>query len=40
MVDQCCWQKCAVCNSKKSRLIKEQEAKGLLTRLGLKTQFK
>ena len=28
--------KCAVCNSKKSRFIKEQEASGLLTSLGLK----
>ena len=27
--------KCAVCSSKKSRLIKEQEAKGLLSDLGL-----
>ena len=29
--------KCAVCGSKKSRFIKEQEAKGLLSNLGLKT---
>ena len=28
--------KCAVCSSKKSRFIKEQEAKGLLSKLGLK----
>ena len=28
--------KCAVCGSKKSRFIKEQEAKGLLSSLGLK----
>ena len=28
---------CAVCGSKKSRFIKEQEAKGLLSSLGLKT---
>ena len=28
---------CAVCVSKKSRFAKEQEAKGLLSRLGLKT---
>ena len=27
--------KCAVCSSKKSRFIKEREAKGLLTSLGL-----
>ena len=29
--------KCAVCSSKKSRFIKEQEAKGILSSLGLKT---
>ena len=29
--------KCAVCGSKKSRFIKEQEAKGLLSNLGIKT---
>ena len=29
--------KCAVCGSKKSRFIKEQEAEGLLSSLGLKT---
>ena len=29
--------KCALWGSKKSRLIKKQEAKGLLRRLGLKT---
>ena len=29
--------KCAVCVSKKSRFIKQQEAKGLLSSLGLKT---
>ena len=28
---------CATCGSKKSRFIKKQEAKGLLTNLGLKT---
>ena len=28
---------CAICNSKKSRLIKEQQAKGLLSNLGIKT---
>ena len=27
---------CAICNSKKSRLIKEQQAKGLLSNLGIK----
>ena len=29
--------KCAICNSKKSRFIKNQEAKGLLSNLGLRT---
>ena len=29
--------KSAICGSKKSRLIKKQEAKGLLSNLGLKT---
>ena len=29
--------KCAICGSKKSRFIKNQEAKGLLTNLGLRT---
>ena len=29
--------KCAICGSKKSKLIKQQEAKGLLSKLGLKT---
>ena len=29
--------KCAICNNKKFRFIKEQEAKGLLSRLGIKT---
>ena len=28
--------KCSVCDSKKSRLMKEQEAKGLLSNLGIK----
>ena len=28
--------KCAICNSKKSRFIKNQEAKGLLNNLGVK----
>ena len=27
--------KCAICGSKKSKFIKEQEAKGLLSNLGL-----
>ena len=29
--------KCAVCGSKKTRFIKEQKAKGLLSNLGIKT---
>ena len=29
--------KCSICNSKKSRFIKEQEAKGLLSKLAIKT---
>ena len=29
--------KCAICGSKKSRLTKNQEAKGLLSNLGIKT---
>ena len=29
--------KCAVCGSKKSRLFKNEEAKGLLSKLGIKT---
>ena len=29
--------KCAICGSKKSRFIKKQEAKGLLSNLGIKT---
>ena len=29
--------KCAICGSKKSRFIKNREAKGLLSNLGLKT---
>ena len=29
--------KCAICGSKKSRFIKQQEAKGLLGKLGIKT---
>ena len=31
------WSKCAICGSKKSRFIKNQEAKGLLSNLGLRT---
>ena len=29
--------KCAICNSKKSKFIKQQEAKGLLSKLCIKT---
>ena len=29
--------KCSVCNRKKSKFVKEQEAKGLLTSIGIKT---
>ena len=29
--------KCAICGSKKSEFIKEQQAKGLLSNLGLRT---
>ena len=29
--------KCAICDSKKSRFIKDQEAKGLLSNLGVRT---
>ena len=31
--------KCEICNSKKSKLINKQEAKRLLSKLGIKTQF-
>ena len=31
--------KCAICNSKKSRFINKQEAKGLLSKLDIKTPF-
>ena len=29
--------KCAICNSRKSKFINKQEAKGLLSNLGIKT---
>ena len=29
--------KCSVCNSKKSKFLKEQEARGLLSSLGIRT---
>ena len=31
--------KCAICGNKKSKFIKEQEAKGLLSNLGIKTRL-
>ena len=31
--------KCSVCRIKNSRFVKEQEAKGLLSNLGIKTQL-
>ena len=31
--------KCAVCDNKKSRFMKNQKASGLLNNLGLKKQF-
>ena len=31
--------KCSVCGSKKSRFMKEQEAEGLLSNLGIKTSL-
>ena len=32
--------KCAMCSSKKSRFIKNEEAKGLLSNLGVKTPLR
>ena len=31
--------KCAICGSRKSKFINKQEAKGLLSKLGIKTPF-
>ena len=31
--------KCSVCKNKKSRFVKEQKAKGLLSDLGINTPF-
>ena len=31
------WSKCAICGSKKSRFIKNQEAKGVLSNFGVQT---
>ena len=33
------FSKCAICGIKKSRFIKNQEAKGLLSNLGITTQL-
>ena len=30
---------CAICNSKKSKFMNKQKAKGLLSKLGIKTPF-
>ena len=32
--------KCAICGSKKSRFVKNQEAKGLLSNLGVRTPLR
>ena len=32
--------KCAICNSKKSKFFNQQEAKGLLRKLGIKTPLR
>ena len=32
--------KCTICNSKKSKFISKQEAKRLLSKLGIKTPFR
>ena len=31
------WSNCVVCDGKKSKFIKQQEARGLLSSLGIKT---
>ena len=31
--------KCSVCGTKKSRFVKEEDAKGLLSKLGIKTSL-
>ena len=36
MVEQLYYKKCAICESKKSSFIKNQEGKGLLSNLGIK----
>ena len=35
----CKSSKCIICSNKKSRFMKEQEAKGLLSNLGIKTSL-
>ena len=37
MVKKMILSKCAVCNSKKSKFSNQQKAKGLLSKLGIKT---
>ena len=37
MIEKTILSKCAICGSKKSRFIKDQEATGLLSNLGVKT---
>ena len=32
--------KCAICNSNKSKFVNKQEAKGLLSKLGIKTPLR
>ena len=36
----CVESKCTECRFKQSRFVKEQEAKGLLSNLGIKTPYK
>ena len=36
----CMKSKCSVCRIKKSRFVKEQETKGLLSNLGIKTPLR
>ena len=33
------WSKCAICGCKKSKFIKQQESKELLSKLGIKTPW-
>ena len=36
MEEQCFYQKVVLCNSKKSKFLKKQEARGLLSSLGIR----